>query len=81
MRARTMPVNGERWTWPPTHTHRPADGPFTTCQRCALDGAAPELYAALHDLVIEHDRFGGVPDSSPAWGPAHDALAAVKVPR
>ena len=71
-------LSGTTIEWPPKHAHRPADSPIMDCWRCILNAASPDLYRALLDLVYEHDHFGGVPDSSPAWGPARDALAAVR---
>lgn len=40
-----------------------------------LFAASPKLFDALRDLVIENDRYGGVPTSSPAWSIARSALA------
>jgi hypothetical protein len=70
--------SGATIEWPPIHSHPIADSPISTCWRCIVNGQAPGLYQTLLDLLTEHDRFGGVPNSSPAWGPARDALAAVR---
>lgn len=43
-----------------------------------LIAAAPELLAALHDLVRENDAFGGCPQSSPTWTVASAALAKAR---
>lgn len=43
-----------------------------------LIAAAPELLAALHNLVRENDEFGGCPQSSPAWAVARAALAKAR---
>lgn len=39
---------------------------------------AGRLAVALQDLIVEMDRFGGCPQSSPAWKAARAALAAAE---
>jgi len=41
----------------PIHTHSPANGPITTCPRCKLDMAAPELLEVCEEILRAAYRF------------------------
>lgn len=49
---------------------------LASCEANArLIAAASDLLAACRDLIVENDKFGGCPQSSPAWTVARTAIA------
>lgn len=58
-----------------SETYYPTAGSPPDKADARLIAAAPDLYAALHDLLVENDNYEGCPRSSPAWNHARNILA------